>query len=206
MLFRKDWLQFYSDKKEIPSTCRIFTTVDLAGWGTQRRSRSSRAVILTCGWDHMNHMWVLHYDVGRFDPSEVLKIMGKHQKLFNPEHIGVESVYYQESIIHFARRYMHEGKVPWMSIRQLKSGGEKKELRIRALEPLASNFALHCKPSHAEFIEEFCDYVPNNDACTKDILDAAAYQIQIARPGEPTPISNRRKNYDGIPILPVRYC
>ncbi len=35
--------------------------------------------------------------------------------------------------------------------------------------------------------EEFVDYVPNSRICKKDILDALAYQMQIARPGVAIP-------------------
>ena len=185
MLFKGHWLQYYTANKEVPDSIRKFTTVDLAEWGDSKRKRGGcNAVVLTCGWDHRNHMWLLHYDVGRFNPSEVIQIMAKHWKTFQPEFIGIESVYYQKAIAHFARRAMEEGKVPWMSIRNLQPEGNiSKELRIRALEPLASNLAIHCKPTHTEFIGEFTDYVPNNNACMKDILDAMAYQIQVARPG-----------------------
>lgn len=185
MLFKPEWLQYYKTQGELPKTMRIFTTVDLAGWGTQKRSRSSRAVVFTCGWCADNHMWVLHYDVGKFDPSEVIKIMAKHWKLFKPEIIGVEEVYYQKALGHFARKAMERGDVPWMTIRGIKpEGSESKDLRIRGLEPIASNLAIHCKPTHKDFITEFLEYVPNSDACTKDIIDAAAYQLRIARPGE----------------------
>jgi hypothetical protein len=131
-------------------------------------------------------MWILHYDIGRFDPSKIIKLMAMHWEKFKPEAIGIEAVYYQKAIAHFAREYMFEGKVPMMTIRQLKpEAGASKEIRIQGLEPLASNLAVHCKSTHKEFIDEFCDYVPNNRLCKKDILDALAYQIQIARPGAP---------------------
>jgi hypothetical protein len=89
---------------------------------------------------------------------------------------------------------MFEGKIPFMTIRQLKpEGGASKEIRIRALEPLASNLAIHCKSTHKDFITEFCDYVPNSRVCKKDILDALAYQLQIARPGTPIPVSKKQE-------------
>ena len=204
MLFRREWLQFYNGNAELPKGIRKFTTVDLAGWGTTKRSRQSKAVILTCGWDSNNHVWLLHYDVGRFDPSEVIEIIAKHHRIFHPEIIGIEEVYYQKSLAHFARKMMEEGKIPRMRLRPLKpEGKESKDLRIRALEPIASNLALHIKPSHKEFIEEFCEYVPNNDVCRKDMLDALAYQIRIARPGAVIH-TDEKKRLDGKkPIMPV---
>ena len=194
LLFKREMLQMYISNKELPKTMRKFTTIDLAGWGMAKRSKDSRVVVLTCGWCDKNHMWLLHYDVGRFDPTQVIELMAKHWRMFKPEMIGIEAVYYQKAIHHFAHKAMEEGKIPWMTIRQLMpEGSESKEVRIRALEPIATNLALHCKPTHIEFIDEFCEYVPKSDSCKKDILDAAAYQIRIARPGEPMVEDSRRQ-------------
>lgn len=202
MLFKPTWLRHYTRDDEIPKSIRKFTTVDLAGWGqSKRKMRDCNAVVLTCGWDHLNHCWLIHYDVGRFDPSKVIEIMARHWKMFKPEYIGIEDVYYQKSIAHFARRFMEEGKIPWMSIKGIRpEGNEAKELRIRAIEPLASNLALHCKLNHSEFITEFSEYIPNNDACRKDILDALAYQIQIARPGVAVLLKNDKDRNDFLPL------
>lgn len=183
-LFQKPWLQYYKFREEVPKDIRIFTTVDLAEWSDTKRKTECNTVVLTCAWDSRHHVWLLHYDSGRFNPSEVIMLMAKHWKIFGPERIGIEDVYYQKAIGHFAREYMNEGKIPWMSILGLKpEGNVHKEVRIRAIEPIASNMAIHCKPEHKEFIDEFCDYVPNSKLCKKDILDTLAYQIQIARPG-----------------------
>ncbi|MBU2052494.1 hypothetical protein KKH13_04795 [Patescibacteria group bacterium] len=196
-LFKKEWLQLYTADNELPKTCRYFTTVDLSEWSTPTRKSDCDAVILTCGWDDKHNCWIVHYDKGRFDPSKVIKLMAMHWDKFHPEAIGIESVYYQKAIAHFAREYMFEGKVPMMSIRQLvPESGASKEIRIRAIEPLASNLGLHCKPTHKDLIYEFGDYVPNSRVCRKDLLDTLAYQFQIARPGaavvspERTSVSN----------------
>lgn len=196
MLFKGEWLQYYRSQDELPQGMRIFTTVDLAGWGKTKRKRHSRAVILTCGWDLKNHMWLLHYDVGRFDPTVVIEKIAMHWKRFKPELIGIEEVYYQKSLAHFARKAMERGDVPWLPLRQLKpESGESKDLRIRALEPIASNLALHCRLDHKDFIEEFCEYVSDSDMCKNDIMDAAAYQVRIARPGEVE--KEERKKFEG---------
>lgn len=192
-IFKKGWLQYYVSDTEIPSDIRKFTTVDLAEWTEARSTNDCNAVVLTCGIDTRNHLWVLHYDVGRFDPSKIIELMAKHWKIFSPEAIGIESVYYQKAIGHFAHRYMDENKIPRMTIRQLKpEGNVSKDLRIRALEPYASSLAIHCKETHVEFITEFAEYIPNSRICKKDILDAMAYQVQIGRPGEPAEIKKPR--------------
>lgn len=202
LLFKLAWLQYYEYDSDLPKTMRIFTTVDVAEWEPQstRKKGGCNSAILTCGWCDRHHMWILGYDYGRFNPSEVILIMAKHWKYWHPERIGVEAIYYQKALAHFAKEYMEEGKVPYMTINQLVPEGNKaKDLRIRGLEPLASNGAIHCKKRHTEFISEFSEYIPSNRMCKKDLLDTAAYQIQIARPGEPLPLENRRKmTIDGM--------
>jgi hypothetical protein len=197
MLFKQEWLQLYESESEIPKEIRRFTTVDLSGWTEPKRKDESRGVVLTCGIDSRNHIWILHYDVGRFDPSKVIDLLYKHNNLFKPEYIGVEEVYYQKSLLFFARKEMETRG--WLNVRGLKTDSSiSKELRIRALEPYASNLAIHCKKSHKDFIEEYSEYVPNSRLCKKDILDALAYQIQLAKPGEVSQEENRRNRIKNV--------
>jgi hypothetical protein len=201
-LFDGKWLEYYSSSEFVPTSIRKFTTVDLAEWGdSKRKAHDCNAVILTCGWDEKNHCWILGYDSGRYDPTEVIDIMARHWKVYSPEMIAVEAVYYQKALTHYAKKAMEEGKVPWMRVREIKpEGNMAKELRIRAIEPIASNHAIHCRLDHKEFIREFTEYIPNNNSCKKDILDAFAYQIQIARPGQVEEVKKGHEMPQNFPI------
>jgi hypothetical protein len=196
LLFKPRWLQYYKHVSEVPKEMRIFTTIDLSEWGNDtRKSTDCNSVVLTCGWCSSNHMWVLGYDYGRFSPTDVIFLMAKHWKLYSPEAIYPESVYYQKSLAHFAREYVKMGKIPAMTIRELLPESNKsKDLRIRALEPLASCEGIHCREDQKEFITEFTEYIPTNRLCKKDLLDAMAYQVQIARPGVIEPLKSPRVN------------
>ncbi len=187
LLFKSSYLQYYELASDVPSSVRRFTTVDVAGWGNSKRKRHSRAVVITWGWCSKNHMWLLGLDVGRFNPTDIIYLCASHYKAFKSEIIGIESVYYQEAISHFARIWMEEGKIPWLPIRQLHPKSQSKDVRIRALEPLASNYAIHCRRDHSDFIDEFINYIPDSDTCMKDILDATAYQLDLAQPGKVEP-------------------
>jgi hypothetical protein len=199
-IFDIKWLEYYTSSEFVPTECRIFTTVDLAEWGdSSRKPHDCNAVVLTCAWDTKNHCWILGYDVGRFNPSEMIYLMAKHWKIYKPESIHPESVYYQKALAHFARVFMEDGKVPWMRIKEVKpEGNVAKEIRIRAIEPQASNHAIHCRPDHKEFITEFEEYIPHSNTCKKDILDAMAYQIQVARPGEVKTVERKRVEGDVV--------
>lgn len=196
LLFKTRWLQVHKHVSEYPKNMRKFTTIDLSEWANDSRKSGDNCngVLLTCGWCENNHMWVLGYDYGRFSPTQVIMLMAKHWKLYEPEALYPESVYYQKALAHFAREYVKMGKIPPMTIRELLPEANKsKDLRIRGLEPLASCEAIHILETHKEFVTEFGEYIPTNKLCKKDLLDAAAYQIQVARPGEPTKITNRIK-------------
>lgn len=194
LLFKPMWLQWYEHITDTPSTMRVFTTVDLSEWDPAKNSSDCNSVVLTCGWCDKHHMWMLGYDYGRFSPSEIIFLMAKHWRLYSPEAIYPESIYYQKALAHFAREYMDFGKVPRMTIRELLPEGNKsKDIRIMSLEPLASSLAIHCRQDMKEWITEYTDYSPKNRLCKKDLLDAAAYQIQIARPGAPLPLMRDRK-------------
>lgn len=194
LLFKQSWLQYYKHISEVPKTIRIFTTIDMSEWGNDKRKATDcNSVVLTCGWCDKHHMWILGYDYGRFSPSEIIFLMAKHWRLYAPEAIYPESIYYQKALAHFAREYMDMGKVPMMTIRELLPEGNKsKDLRIRSLEPLASNLAIHIREDMKEFITEYIDYIPTNRLCKKDLLDAAAYQVQIAKPGVAEPMYRNR--------------
>ena len=193
LLFKPHWLQYYKHISEVPKTIRIFTTIDLSEWDTIANTSNCNSVVLTCGWCDKHHMWMLDYDYGRFSPSEIIFLMAKHWRLYNPEAIYPESVYYQKALAHFAREYMDFGKVPRMTIRELlPEGNRSKSIRIRSLEPLASSLALHCREDMKDFLTEYSDYSPKNRLCKKDLLDACAYQVQVARPGVPQVLGRNR--------------
>ena len=195
MLFKLEWLSYYKASSEIPANARIFTTTDLSLWGkTVKKNFNSNGVVMTCAFDSNNHLWILRYDVGRFNPSEIIDLWYTHYKLFTPEIIGVEEVYYQKSILHFARLEME--KRGWLPIRGLKTSTSiDKDARIMALQPYALNGAIHCRLDHKAFISEYSEFVQGSSHCQKDILDTLAYQLQIARPGE---IEQRAKAKDNL--------
>lgn len=198
-IFKPHWLQFYKHRDDVPKTIRKFTTVDVALWeeSTRKNKNVCDCVITTCGWCDKHHMWVLHYDIGRFNPSEVIMMMAKHWKIFSPEHIFVEEVYYQKALRHFCREYMEDGKIPYMSVRGVAPEGNRhKDVRIRALEPLASNLGLHCRREHKALISEFNEFVPNSRLCKKDILDTLAYQLQVARPGVAQSLDGKKNRHE----------
>lgn len=182
LLFKTMWLQYYSHVSEIPEYTRIWTTVDVSEWGEDERKKHCKCALLTCAWDTKGHMWILGYTYKRLNPTEVILEMDRHHKLYKPEIIYVEAVYYQKALAHFTREYMDEKKIDRFNVRELlPEGGKSKDIRIMALEPLASTLAIHLRKDMVDFISEYSEYSSSNRLCKKDLLDAAAYQLQIHR-------------------------
>lgn len=197
-LFNIKDLQYYKTPDEIPKDVRVYTTVDLSSWTAPTRKSACRGVVLTAAWCPKNHLWVKHYDIGRFTPSEIIYLIEKHWKMYHPEMIVVEDIYYQKALAYFAREYMNEGKIERMSIRGIKpENNVGKDIRIAGLEPYIATQSVHCRVEHKELIEEVEDYIPNSKLCKKDILDTLAYQRQVGRPGAPQIVEVKRdhKNY-----------
>lgn len=198
MLFKVGWLDIYKTTSEIPQDIKIYTTIDLSLWSESKqkaKAKLCRGVILTCGWTPNNHVWLMRYDVGRFNPSEVIDLLYVHYRLYKPLLMGVETVYYQQALLHFATLEME--KRGWLPIRELDTSTRiTKDMRIRGLEPYAMNGAVHCRADMQDFITEFAEYVPESDLCPKDILDTLAYQLQLARPGDAKEVRPARNYKD----------
>jgi hypothetical protein len=182
-VFDGTWLQYYD---VVPPGLLYFTAVDLAGWRediSDKSSGDSQAVVLTCGIDRLGHLWLARYDRGKYNPTMILDLIWAHWYQFNSKRIGIEEVYYQKSIRHFAMKRMEAMKDPNMQLNiiPLKASTRvSKDARIRALEPLAFNGGIHCRKDMTRFVDEFIEYKPGVRSC--DVLDALAWIFIFARP------------------------
>ena len=169
---------------EYPRNIEWKTIVDLAGWGDGKGL--ARNVILTGGRDDNNHIWIARVDTGRFDPTEVIDLFRQHSKQFDSK-VYIEEIQYQRAVRHFAKQEM-ERTGDHYTVEQLKYDGRKnaKELRIKSIEPIVSNGALHVLSSMKDLIEEF-EFYPR--ARTVDILDCIGYLLRMAR----KPVSEYKK-------------
>ena len=99
--FEVDYLNRHPNLDEYPMRgAEFLTVVDLAGWSDKKRV--ARNCVLTGFKDQNHHIWIVRVDVGRWNPSEVIKMFKDHQKQFNSRVI-IEEVQYQRSIRHFAK-------------------------------------------------------------------------------------------------------
>lgn len=176
ILFRREYVQIHESLVEYPTGMTFKTIVDLAGWGDSKGL--ARNAIVTCGIDERHHVWVARIDVGKFTPTDVIRLFKEHSRQFKSK-IFVEEVQYQRAIRHFSREEM-ERTGEFFTQEQLPYDNRKgaKDLRIRALEPLITNGGLHILTYMTEVLEEL-EFYPHST--TVDILDCLGYYVRITR-------------------------
>lgn len=179
IVFRKEHINIHTTIGDYPKDLEWLTIVDLAGWGDSKGV--SRNVVLTGARDEKNHLWIARLDAGRMNPTEVMHKYKDHSRQFNST-IYLEEIQYQRALAHFSREEM-ERTGEWFNQRRLPYDGKTnaKDLRIRSIEPMVSNGALHILAYMKPLLEEL-EFYPY--AKTKDILDCIGYLVKVARPKE----------------------
>jgi len=182
IIFKKEYVNIHATFGDYPSDVVWKTVVDLAGWGDGKGT--ARNVVLTGGMDSKHHIWIARLDAGRYNPTEVMHMYKAHSRQFKST-IYTEEVQYQRALAHFSREEM-ERTGEWFSQERLPFDGKAnaKDLRIRSIEPLVSNGALHILSNMKSLLEEL-EFYPY--AKTVDILDCLGYLYKISRPASPAP-------------------
>lgn len=175
VVFKKEHVNVHETRNEYPMGMEYKTIVDLAGWGDTKGK--ARNVVLTGAKDTKNNLWVARIDVGRFNPTEVIDLFKSHSRQFKSV-IRIEEIQYQRAIAHFSKQQM-ETTGEWFHQEALPYDGRRdaKNLRIRALEPLVSNGALHVLSTMGKLMEELELYPYSS---TVDILDCLGYLFKVA--------------------------
>lgn len=183
IVFRPEFVQKHDSFSDYPADLEYVTIVDLAGWGDSKGT--ARNVVLTGAVDRKHHLWIARCDARRMNPSEVISTYKQHSRQFKSV-IYVEEVQYQRAVRHFSKEEM-ESTGEWFRQEKLPFDGRRdaKNLRIRALEPLVSNGALHVLNSMHSLMEEL-EFYPHSK--TVDILDCMGYMIRVAKAPMAAPV------------------
>lgn len=192
-VFQKGWLKPYDI---LPAGLKYYTTVDLAEWDdgkTGRNARKAYNVILTVGIDHNRHYWIARIDRGRWTPTEVVERIWQHCTAYPVETVGIEVVYYQRAILEEIKRFYERTGNAFNVAAYTRDTKITKDARIRGLQPIAANGALHYREEMKEFLEEYEDYPMSR---TVDILDALSDQLRIAQPPDLSVATQFADDYD----------
>lgn len=125
--FKRDWFKYFQDH-ECPSNLRVYITVDLA---ISKKESADESSIMVTGITSDMSAYILDYRHGKMDPSEVINTIFELNDLYKPIHVGIESVAYQQALIHFLEKEMRVRK-KFMSIEEIRTTQDK-EIKIRGL-------------------------------------------------------------------------
>lgn len=169
----------YYDRR--PANLRVTVTVDLA---ISERDRADYTVIMACGTDERNNLYVLEYERGHFNPGETIEKIFQMDDRYRPRCVGIETVAYQKALIWFLQEEMRR-RGRFLRLEELRADRDKPR-RILALEPRLANGSIFVRRDMVELIDEIIRFTPNGVISGHDdCLDALAYQLQIIQTATP---------------------
>jgi hypothetical protein len=149
-----------------------YSTMDLASTG------KDKTVIITCGYDSKNNMYVLDISCGHWTPFDKSVNAIRVYKEFTPLKFGIEKAGMQNDYFYTideAQKAMNI-KIP---VAPLSHGGVNKNIRISNLQPLFMANKIHFNESdpntsllEAQFLAFNIDIEGSHD----DLIDTLAYQ------------------------------
>lgn len=170
--FQPEWIKEFEQE---PENCTYFTTIDPA---IKTGDKHDYTAIVTCAVDMKQNIYVVDYINRKMLPSETIdKIFEVYEK-WDPATIAIESIGYSELLqLNINKRKKETGLYP--VIKDLKSGGVKKNLRIERLQPFAEQGKIHIKKHHHELRTQLLRFPSPRGH--DDLIDALSYQLDIIK-------------------------
>lgn len=173
MIFQPEWFKYY---ETAPREMVCYTTVDLAGDPAETKGDPDYNVVMTTGKDLVNGgIFVLEYFRKRCSPSEIIQSIFDHVRRHSPVRVGIESVQYQLSLIHWIKERMQKEDLYFL-IEPVTHGKRSKNSRIQGLQPLVQSGTLRFRTHHRELVSELVAFPL---AQYDDLGDALATQIPM---------------------------
>lgn len=178
-VFKDSWLKYYDYEKvkERFSEMNFFTSMDIAA---SERAAGDYRVIATIGVDKNRNWYLVKLDVGKYDPSEIIEILFKHNRMYKPLEIKAEKAALQQILDHFIQLEM-ERTGEYFNYNGLTNNSmQGKTARITALQPLFKTGKIHLPrdrdvESIAEFDYEFKGFTKEGAVTPHDdVLDCLA--------------------------------
>jgi predicted phage terminase large subunit-like protein len=174
-IFQESWFKTY---ERLPEGLVYFTTVDPA---ISLEDTADYTAVVTCGVDSDRNIYVAEYTNKRMLPDEAVDAIFSANVRYKPPIIAIESQGFQRMLKHdFKQECVKRHEYP--IIKELKSDGRRKALRIEGLQPFFQSGKVYMREEHAELRTQLLRFPSSR--CKDDIIDALAYQLDIIRPAE----------------------
>jgi hypothetical protein len=174
--FKKEWLVYYDDLPKIKNT---FAMVDPAISLDQAACYTALTIIDV----DVNNMWYLKVAKRlKITATQTVKLIFDVQDLYGCTLIGIETVAYQQALMHFIQDEMRKRKRT-IPIHGVNRGPEKsKNMRIRSLVPRFEWAGIQVKRGLTDFEDEYNKFPRGSYV---DILDALSSIEEFSFPPEP---------------------
>lgn len=173
--FKKEWITPIKKELVLAKRTECYITYDIAF--SQKDNGDYIGEIVN--WVDEEGVWHIQSKRYKMNPPQFIEHLFVQYSKYHPEWIGIEAVSFENAVKPFLDIEMRKRNF-YLPLRMLSHKGTKKETRIRGLIPRYSNNAIFHIQGHEEDIERELASFPKlkND----DVLDALAYQLDIAEP------------------------
>ncbi len=181
MVFKEDWFKTYDI---LPEEGRTYMAVDPA---ISKKDSSANSAVIVAKACPPRKLYIVEYVVSKLNPSELIeeifRLYGSHQ----PFQVFVEVVAYQEALKHFLQKEAQE-RESYLPIEEFRPGsGDKKEARIRGIQPIAMRGDLYMRPHHTELRRELRDFPYGSTVDLADALGMIVKNIDFPHGGSSEP-------------------
>ncbi len=174
--FKREWLTYY---KALPENKHTFAFIDPAISLDQAACFTAFVIVDV---DESNQWYLKAARRVKITATQTIDLIFNIQKIYNCQMIGIESVAYQEALMHFLIAEMRKRKLT-IPVTDIRRGPDKSKLmRIRSLVPRFEWQRLLVKPGLVDFEDEYMKFPRGSFV---DILDALSSIEEIAYPPEP---------------------
>lgn len=156
----------------------FYTTVDPSTGSMGKRD--DYAVVMTCGITPDNLLYVYEYTYGIMSTYDLIESIFEHNAKYQPVAVGVESNGFQRLIQIPLRDAMMKRKIALPIVELRPHNNKSKAQRILALQPRFENGTIFIRKGQGHLKDQLRRFPKGRD----DILDALAYQLQVAVPPE----------------------
>ena len=168
--FKKEWFKKSESK---PERMQIMTTVDPA---VSQSKRADDSVVLTAGMDPQGEIHILEISNRKMNPTELINEIFRHKTTWNPQKVGIETVAFQKSLVHFMKSEMRKRQT-YINIYEIKSRSSKEE-RIRGLIPYYQNGVIWHNQNCGELEDQLLRFPSGRK---DDIADCLSFQLELLK-------------------------
>lgn len=190
--FKPDYFKTRTREEVDRLRTRNFITIDTA---ISKAASADYTGIVRNSVDNQNN-WNLKAYRMRVSPIELLDLLFTLYKQDRPEAIGIEKTIYLQAIKPFLDEEQRKRNI-FLPIVELQHNQVHKETRIRSLLPRYESGSIYHIAGECKDLEEELLTFPKS--INDDVMDAAAYQTQIAAPPDPeSPMPDYNEPNDDI--------